>query len=197
MTPGNFLRKRTAAFQISSVSDCRVRGNYDVPVGCTSERLLYNYYRDYDTSTGRYLQSDPIGILKNYDGPQRKIATLTGIPIYGDLSVAPNHTYGYAEQNPLIKIDPTGEVGIAVPIGIGVTFCSKFPQLCINGARAVGAAIGSAIAMCFEDDEEDDNCEALYKSTLRTCDSLTGRKKFKCYEAARINRDQCYQERNR
>jgi hypothetical protein len=115
------------------------------------------------------MQSDPIGILKNYDAPQRKVSTMTGIPIHGDLSVEPNHTYGYAEQNPLIKIDPTGEAGIAAPIGIGAAvICSKFPQLCINSARAVGAAIGSAIAICFESGEEKDKgCEAIRQSITK------------------------------
>lgn len=48
-----------------------------------------------------------------------------------------------------------------------------------------------------EDDDEDDDCEALYQSTLRTCASLKGRKRFKCFEAARINREQCYQEKKK
>jgi len=46
--------------------------------------LLYNYFRDYDPATGRYVQSDPIGL------------------------VAGLNTYLYASANPLAKIDPKG-----------------------------------------------------------------------------------------
>ncbi len=47
-------------------------------------RLYYNYFRDYDPSTGRYIQSDPIGL----DG---------GL-----------NTYLYAGGNPLRYVDPMG-----------------------------------------------------------------------------------------
>ena len=50
--------------------------------GTTS--LVYNYFRTYDPSTGRYLESDPIGL----DG---------GL-----------NTYGYVGGNPLSAIDPYG-----------------------------------------------------------------------------------------
>jgi RHS repeat-associated protein len=58
-----------------------------------SERIDYNYFRYYDPSTGRYTQSDPIGLLGGIN------------------------TYGYALQNPLIYTDPSGLVTLMVEGG--------------------------------------------------------------------------------
>jgi RHS repeat-associated protein len=52
---------------------------YDVESG-----LHYNYFRDYDPQTGRYVQSDPIGLAGGYN------------------------TYVYAHGGPLNEIDPSG-----------------------------------------------------------------------------------------
>jgi len=53
-----------------------------------SGRSHYNYFRDYDSTTGRYVESDPIGL----DG--------------GSMS-----TYSYVNDDPLDYIDPEGLAG--------------------------------------------------------------------------------------
>ena len=85
-----------------------------------------------------------------------------------------------------------GIVGGIVVGGI----CAAIPS-CRDAAINAIKAIKNACTAVPHEDEEDKGCEALYKSTLRTCKSLEGRKMFACFEAARINREQCYQEKGK
>jgi phage tail tape-measure protein len=106
-----------------------------------------------------------------------------------------------------------GAAAGAIAGGVGGSFV--IPGIGTVGGAAAGAAegalwggVGGAAAGCLIQDaynwstaddetEEDDNCEALYQSTLRTCASLTQRKQFACVEAARINREQYCQEKGK
>jgi RHS repeat-associated protein len=86
--------------------------------------LYYNRYRDYDPTTGRYIQADPIG--------------LNGDP----------NPYAYAMNNPLKYSDPTGKNAGAVRGAVVVgevageglfVLCRLYPRLCMAtiGAAAV------------------------------------------------------------
>lgn len=60
------------------------------PHASTMQRAtLYNYFRNYDPATGRYVQSDPIGLR-------------------GAIN-----TYSYALENPVTYLDPDGIPRIA------------------------------------------------------------------------------------
>jgi RHS repeat-associated protein len=59
--------------------------------------LSYNYFRDYDPSLGRYVESDPIGLI-------------------GGLN-----TFAYVGGNPLTRIDPKGQALVSNPLSSSST----------------------------------------------------------------------------
>ncbi len=82
--------------------------------------LHYNYFRYYDSETGRYLTGDPIGI----DG---------GLNLFL-----------YTENNPIVELDyyglnPLSALAAAAraAAAAGAAFCARFPRLCKSGANCL------------------------------------------------------------
>jgi RHS repeat-associated protein len=126
-----------------------------------------NFHRDYDPSTGRYVQSDPIG-LKG-----------------GSFS-----TYTYVGSNPLGYVDPLGLSSLAAcanPVnaaacaeaGIGAGASAGSSSTAGQGAAAATAAAVSADSGSSSSSSDEAECEAQYDRDIKECraySAMTGDK---------------------
>ncbi|HBO4871479.1 TPA: RHS repeat protein, partial [Pseudomonas aeruginosa] len=74
--------------------------------------LRYNYFRDYDPETGRYVESDPVETLRKLNNPEMTFlnsgeSMLQATP-YWEHGFTPNHNYTYSDNNPTAKSDKHG-----------------------------------------------------------------------------------------
>jgi len=117
------------------VFDLRFPGQrYDAASG-----LSYNYFRDYETATGRYVESDPIGLK-------------------GDVA-----TYSYSAGKPLTLFDYNGlePIFLGCAGARGVTLCDG------NGGFETRVCSGGCSAKCIQ--EHEDKHKSDYSSSGSRC----------------------------
>ena len=153
----------------------------------TLSDLYYNRYRDYDSSTGRYIQADPIGLEGG------------------------SNAYFYADGNPLTKVDPEG-LQSAVAIGkVVVPILAERAALPSRKLPVVGAAlragdlIGTGLAVAWfvykqrdcpplflksggrGTDGRDDGYSEQYYRDLTRCRNLKSKSaKARCFPSAEL-----------
>ncbi len=68
-------------------------------------KLHYNYFREYDSETGRYLTPDPLGVAGLIDALGDDF---TGHGVDLDFTGQDTNLYAYVRNNPLLYSDPEG-----------------------------------------------------------------------------------------
>ena len=164
---------------------------------------FYNYFRNYDSKTGRYTQACPIGL----GGGLNRFAYTEANPIsYSDplglrmMSGVRDWFYGPsgfalppgAARNQKLS-DPSEPIPSAAnPI---LTFPGNPITTIIEIITTTAAVATQAVVGVCNPKSYEKGCEALRDSILETCSSLTGRKQMACFAAAETSYQQCLSQK--
>jgi RHS repeat-associated protein len=117
--------------------------------------LHYNYFRDYDPGTGRYVQSDPIGVIKDYGDPEMQVSNLIGVRLDPKiLEMTPNQLYVYVMNNPFSFHDFYGLISCDARRKVCRVDCRRKPHLSGPCLEACEGKYG-ALSDCKDELESD------------------------------------------
>ena len=133
--------------------------------------LHYNYFRDYDPQTGRYVESDPIGLN-------------------GGLN-----TYAYAGSNPVGLVDPNGLSPTAGAGAAGGFFVAGPPGAVVGGLIGLGVGAWGANAAwdAYHENANEDGGASADSSPGSAADKARERKEYSriCKTPIPPTGDQC------
>ena len=148
--------------------DLRFPGQYrDAETG-----LHYNYFRDYDPTTGRYVESDPLGLIPGVGSspivPRYMQAAFTSIPLGKRVAKGINQPYSYVNDNPISLIDPFGLYG--------TSDCSYYAQRCAQVGGVYYCYIAPAVCNASPDAPGWSGCvrDCLQNADKRVCNTCSG-----------------------
>jgi RHS repeat-associated protein len=159
----------------------------------------YNYFRDYEPSTARYIQSDPLGVTLGRMSSSAVERKLSGV----DLKL--NHLYAYVDSSPLSFVDPEGLQSTTLGGRLWGGALGGGARGALGGGllgALLGAGIGSAMSTCEptardrceracdrDYDFDQKQCEAWWKTTGRNPSAYQS-----CMRRAEENYVACYQD---
>ncbi|WP_241688432.1 RHS repeat domain-containing protein [Pseudoxanthomonas composti] len=152
--------------------------------------LNYNYFRDYEPGTGRYVQSDPIGFaggISTYgyvsNSPLEYLDALglqRGIPIRGPTTPGyPGSSGGYYDPNSPYNTGPNGETvypGMSIPSSADIVAGILTSPLLTSPASPVPTFLSLTKHLSSEMAcGEGENCQRRYEEEAARCETWRGR----------------------